>query len=52
MKIVLSTIGKFHSFDLARQLEQRDVLTAIFTGYPKFKLKNEGLLSQKIRCFP
>lgn len=52
MKVVLSTLGKFHTFDLARQLEQRGVLSAIFTGYPKFKLKNEGLPNQKIRCFP
>lgn len=52
MKVVLSTIGKFHSFALARQLEQRDALSVIFTGYPNFKLKNEGLPQQKIHSFP
>lgn len=52
MKVVLSTIGKFHTFALACELERRKALTAIFTGYPKFKLKNEGLPQQKLRSFP
>ena len=52
MKVVLSTIGKFHTFALARQLEHRGALEAIFTGYPKFKLKSEGLPKQKINSFP
>lgn len=52
MKIVLSTIGKFSTFALARQLEQQDALEVIFTGYPKFKLKDEGLPMQKIHSFP
>jgi alpha-maltose-1-phosphate synthase len=52
MRVVLSTIGKFHTFDLARQLEQRGALTAIFSGYPWFKLKNEGLPKHKVKTFP
>ncbi|WP_317201419.1 glycosyltransferase [Janthinobacterium sp.] len=52
MKVVLSTIGKFHTFDLARQLERRGALSAIFTGYPRFKLRNEGLPATSIRPFP
>ena len=52
MKVVVSTIGKFHHFDLARQLHKRQVLEAIFTGYPKFKLKNENFPEQYIRSFP
>lgn len=52
MKTVLSTPGKFHTFDLARELYARDSLAAVFTGYPQFKLKNEGLPQEFINTFP
>lgn len=52
MRVVLSTRGRFHSFDLARQIEKRAALTAIYTGYPRFKLKGENIPSYKIRTFP
>jgi alpha-maltose-1-phosphate synthase len=52
MRVVLSTIGKFWSFDLARQMQKRRALTAIFSGYPWFKLKSEGIPKQKVHRFP
>lgn len=52
MKVVLSTPGKFHTFDLARELYARGVLTAVFTGYPRFKLHNEGVPQKLIKSFP
>src|SRR4051812_7106189 len=52
MKTVLTTIGKFWSFDLARQLHKRNALVSIFTGYPRFKLQNEDLPGDAIRPFP
>lgn len=52
MKIALSTPGKFHTFDLARELYARGSLVAIFTGYPHFKLKNEGVPQALIHTFP
>jgi alpha-maltose-1-phosphate synthase len=52
MKVVLTTLGKFHSFDLARQLHARGALAAIFSGYPRFKLKGEGLPDSFVRTFP
>jgi len=52
MRVVLSTIGKFHTFDLARQIHQRGALTAIFSGYPWFKLKNENLPKPRVKTFP
>jgi starch synthase len=52
MRVVLSTIGKFHSFDLARQIHKRGALTAIFSGYPWFKLKNEKLPKPSVKTFP
>lgn len=52
MRIELSTIGKFHTFDLARQLYARGHLSRIYTGYPRFKLKDEGLPEGAISTFP
>jgi len=52
MRVALSTIGKFHSFDLARQMHERGALTSIFSGYPWFKLKNDGLPREKVKTFP
>jgi alpha-maltose-1-phosphate synthase len=52
MKVALSTIGKFHTFDLARQLHAQAALAAIFTGYPRFKLSNEKLPRHLVRTFP
>ena len=52
MKVALSTPGKFHTFDLARELYARDALASVFTGYPNFKLQNEHLPPQMIHTFP
>jgi len=52
MQISLSTIGKFHTFDLARELHARGALASIFTGYPRLKLKNEVLPHEIIKTFP
>jgi starch synthase len=52
MKVALSVIGKFHTFDLARELHQRGMLAGIFTGYPRFKLKGEGLPQGLMHCYP
>lgn len=47
------SIGRFHHFHLARQLEKRGLLAAIYTGYPRFKLRDEaGVPSEKIHTFP
>jgi starch synthase len=52
MRVVLSTIGKFHTFDLARQLHKRGALGTIFSGYPRFKLKSERLPRESVKTFP
>lgn len=52
MKVALSVIGKFHTFDLARALHQAGHLQAIFTGYPRFKLRDEHLPQELIHTFP
>lgn len=51
--IVLTTVGRFHHFHLARQLEHFHLLSAIYTGYPLFKLRDEvGVPIDKIHSFP
>ena len=52
MQVVLATSGKFHSFDLARQMHQRGMLRAIYTGYPRYKLKMEALPEALVHPFP
>lgn len=52
MKVVLSTPGRFHTFDLARQLQQRQALHTVFSGYPRFKLRAEQLPRHQIRTWP
>lgn len=52
MRVVQSCHGKFHHFDLARQLHQRGALECLFTGYPRWKLRGEQLPAEKVRTFP
>jgi starch synthase len=51
-KVVLTTHGRFHSFDLAEQLQQAGMLSAIYTPYPKFKLRNTRVSPKLIHAFP
>lgn len=53
MQVTQITAGRFHHFHLARQLEMRGLLDAIWTGYPRSKLRAErGIEAAKIRSFP
>lgn len=52
MKVVVSVVGRFHSFDLARELHRRGSLGAIYTAYPWFKVARDGLPRPLVRTFP
>jgi len=52
MKVALSTIGKFHTFDLARELLKREMLAGVFSAYPNSKLRNEGIPPELLTTFP
>ncbi len=53
MKVTQISIGRFHHFHLARQLEKHNLLEAIYTGYPRFKLNDEkGIPVEKIKTYP
>ncbi|MCI0539111.1 MAG: glycosyltransferase family 4 protein [Verrucomicrobiales bacterium] len=51
-RVVQTSIGLFHHFDLARQMERLGLLEAIFTGYPRWKLRDAGLPPEKVKTFP
>jgi len=48
MKVNVSVQGRFHAFDLAKQLKKYNVLNKLITTYPKFKVKEWGLDSNEI----
>lgn len=53
LKCTQVSIGRFHHFHLARQLEKHLLLDSIYTGYPYWKLfDEEGIPRSKIRTFP
>jgi len=52
VKVVQIAIGKFHHFQLARQLQKYEMLGAIYCGYPWSKLQNEGIERKRVRTFP
>jgi len=48
MKIAIAVHGRFHAFDLARELSRRNDVT-VFTNYPKWAAKRFGLSSAQVR---
>ncbi len=52
MRIVQTVFGVYHHFDLARELERRGHLAAIFSTWPRRRLRREGLPQQKVHTFP
>ena len=43
MKVLLATPGRFHIMALARELQQRQVLARVVSGFPAFALKRERI---------
>jgi glycosyltransferase involved in cell wall biosynthesis len=52
MQIVQATFGVFHQFELAAQLHRRGHLRRIYSTWPWFRLKREGLPRQLVGTFP
>lgn len=50
MRVIVSTSGKFHHFDLAKQLFQQGHLEKLFTAYPTQYV--DGLLNNYVSSFP
>ena len=52
MNVVLNTHGRFHSFDLARELHRHGAFAGIWTSYPRSKVANEGLPPGTVHSHP
>jgi len=48
MKVNVSTVGRFHAFNLASELEKRGYLNKLITTYPKFKASQWLIPKKKI----
>jgi glycosyltransferase involved in cell wall biosynthesis len=48
MKVIISVIGRFHAFDLAKQLQNHKALGKLISTYPKYITKKWGIKSNKI----
>lgn len=46
---MISVGGRFHAFDLAKQLFQKGFLEKLITSYPKFLVKKYGIPEEKIQ---
>ncbi len=49
MKITIVVGGKFHSFNLAEQLNKKNVLKSLITSYPNYSLKKYGIKKEKVK---
>ena len=52
MRITLSVNGRFHSFDVARELSRRQQLCRLITSYPGFVARRWGLPPSQVRALP
>ena len=50
LKVCVGSPGRFHTFDLARQLERNGLLQRLFTGYPRSKVN--GLSLDRVSTYP
>ena len=50
MKVSIGSPGRFHTFDLARQMERLGHLSRLNTAYPRWKVS--GLPAAKVHTFP
>ena len=46
MKVAQITPGRFHHFDLARQLHKRGILDKVYTGFPLWALDNHNEIKE------
>lgn len=49
MKVLISVVGRFHAFDLAKELKKHNVLYKLNTTLPKFKAREWGLNNTEIK---
>ena len=52
MRVLQTVFGVFHHFELARELERRGHLEAIYSTWPRRRLQREGLPQSRVHTFP
>jgi len=52
MNVTLIVGGRWHAFDLARELDAAGVLHRLITNYPKFKTRQWGIPDEKVVSLP
>lgn len=52
MRVLQTVFGVFHHFELARELERRGHLQAIYSTWPWARLQREGIPREKVGTFP
>ena len=52
MRVIQATFGTFHHFDLARELEALGQLERIYSTFPQWRLRREGVSPHLVRTFP
>ena len=52
LKATVASISRFHSFELARQLQARNALAAIYTGLAKRFVRRYGIEENLLHSFP
>ena len=48
----MAVAGRFHGFELARELDRAGALAALLTSYPRFAARRDGVAGGRVRCFP
>lgn len=49
MKVCVSVLGRFHAFDLARELHRHGALARLVTSYPRFVARRFGIPREQVR---
>ena len=52
MKVTISVFGRFHAFELARELEQRSALRHLHTSYPVNRVTPFGVSAEHVVARP
>jgi len=52
LKITIVVGGRWHAFDLARELHAAGLLHRLITNYPKYKTRQWGIPDDKVVSLP
>ncbi len=50
MRVCISSVGRFHTFDLAREVARRGHLARLYTAYPRWKV--DCVAADRVSTFP